>query len=120
MDLQPDAPSTPSTKEAPSPSSPNKEDVFQAFHQWALRNYGDLGKTKTVTRKKYLRIVGILTGEEASTADNAKFRFWVKGKGFQLGLPGEKDEDRALYVPFREKVRAPCMLSCHLHACVRD
>ncbi|ELT98651.1 hypothetical protein CAPTEDRAFT_87799, partial [Capitella teleta] len=66
-----------------------KEDVFRTFHTWALRNYGDSGKTKTVTLKKYNRIVAILTGEEASTADNSKFRFWVKGKGFQMGEPGE-------------------------------
>lgn len=87
----------------------NKEDMYRTFHTWALRNYGDSGKTKTVTRRKYGRIVNILTGEEAPTADNSKFRFWVKGKGFQLshipgGRGGAGGEQRALYVPSREKV----------------
>lgn len=48
-----------------------------------------LSKTKTVTRKKYERIVQLLNGCESSSTDNAKFKFWVKSKGFVLGQPDE-------------------------------
>lgn len=87
--------------------SVNKREMFETFQTWALQNYGDSGKTKTVTRKKYDRIVKILTGEEPSTADNSKFRFWVKAKGFRLG-PSENTErgyKRTIYVPTKPVVR---------------
>ncbi|XP_049625610.1 nucleolar protein 4 isoform X4 [Suncus etruscus] len=81
-------------------------DMYRQFQDWCLRTYGDSGKTKTVTRKKYERIVQLLNGSESSSTDNAKFKFWVKSKGFQLGQP---DEVRAggggakqvLYVPVK-------------------
>ncbi|XP_053810908.1 nucleolar protein 4 isoform X2 [Vidua chalybeata] len=65
-------------------------DMYRQFQDWCLRTYGDSGKTKTVTRKKYDRIVQLLNGSESSSTDNAKFKFWVKSKGFQLG---NSDED---------------------------
>ncbi|KAK3091901.1 hypothetical protein FSP39_023561 [Pinctada imbricata] len=83
----------------------NKKEMFETFQTWALSNYGDSGKTKTVTRKKYKRIVKILNGEEASTAENSKFRFWVKAKGFRLGSPGvphENNERNIVYVPTKQ------------------
>ncbi|KAJ7338794.1 hypothetical protein JRQ81_012696 [Phrynocephalus forsythii] len=64
-------------------------DMYRQFQDWCLRTYGDSGKTKTVTRKKYERIVQLLNGSETSSTDNAKFKFWVKSKGFQLGNPEE-------------------------------
>nr|XP_056710316.1 nucleolar protein 4 isoform X2 [Euleptes europaea] len=64
-------------------------DMYRQFQDWCLRTYGDSGKTKTVTRKKYERIVQLLNGSETSSTDNAKFKFWVKSKGFQLGSPDE-------------------------------
>ncbi|XP_040210068.1 nucleolar protein 4 isoform X2 [Rana temporaria] len=78
-------------------------DMYRHFQDWCLRTYGDSGKTKTVTRKKYERIVQLLNGSESSSTDNAKFKFWVKSKGFQLGqagdlLPGDK---QVLYVPVK-------------------
>ncbi|XP_053570986.1 nucleolar protein 4 isoform X3 [Bombina bombina] len=78
-------------------------DMYRQFQDWCLRTYGDSGKTKTVTRKKYDRIVQLLNGSESSSTDNAKFKFWVKSKGFQLGNtdevnPGEK---QVLYVPVK-------------------
>ena len=88
-------------------------DMYRTFQGWALHNYGDSGKTKTVTRRKYERILAILTGDEPATADNSKFRFWVKGKGFRLGLPPGEGEGlgappacspHTLYVPARDKV----------------
>ncbi|KAM8966330.1 nucleolar protein 4 isoform 2-T2 [Pelodytes ibericus] len=78
-------------------------DMYRQFQDWCLRTYGDSGKTKTVTRKKYERIVQLLNGSESSSTDNAKFKFWVKSKGFQLGnsdevSPGDK---QVLYVPVK-------------------
>ncbi|XP_055481515.1 nucleolar protein 4 isoform X3 [Psammomys obesus] len=67
----------------------SERDMYRQFQDWCLRTYGDSGKTKTVTRKKYERIVQLLNGSEASSTDNAKFKFWVKSKGFQLGQPDE-------------------------------
>lgn len=83
----------------------NKQEMFETFQTWALQNYGDSGKTKTVTRKKHERIVKILTGEEPSTAENSKFRFWVKAKGFRLGHSESKERgDRTIYVPTKHVV----------------
>lgn len=82
-----------------------KRQMFDAFQSWALKTYGDSGKTKTVTRRKYDRIVRILTGEEEATTENSKFRFWVKAKGFKLG-PGtvEGRVQNVLYVPVKPSV----------------
>lgn len=79
--------------EHPAHGSPgnmeSERDMYRQFQDWCLRTYGDSGKTKTVTRKKYERIVQLLNGSESSSTDNAKFKFWVKSKGFQLGQPDE-------------------------------
>ncbi|MBN3311522.1 NOL4 protein, partial [Atractosteus spatula] len=77
--------------------------MYRQFQDWCLRTYGDSGKTKTVTRKKYDRIVQLLNGSESSSTDNAKFKFWVKSKGFQLGVPDEISggEKQVLYVPVK-------------------
>ncbi|KAM4689243.1 nucleolar protein 4 isoform 2-T2 [Discoglossus pictus] len=78
-------------------------DMYRQFQDWCLRTYGDSGKTKTVTRKKYDRIVQLLNGSESSSTDNAKFKFWVKSKGFQLGNADEVNigEKQVLYVPVK-------------------
>ncbi|XP_078317120.1 nucleolar protein 4-like isoform X2 [Crassostrea virginica] len=87
----------------------NKQEMFETFQTWALQNYGDSGKTKTVTRKKHERIVKILTGEEPSTAENSKFRFWVKAKGFRLGHSESKERgDRTIYVPTKHVTDPNC------------
>lgn len=93
------------TKDTDAPTS--RTEMYEKFQSWALQNYGDSGKTKTVTRKKYQRIVRILTGEEHATSENSKFRFWVKAKGFRMGPPPPDDqsrEDQVLYVPTRLQV----------------
>jgi len=74
------------------------------FRSWTLRNYGETGKTKTVTRAKYERIVAILSGLEPPTADNSKLRFWIKAKAFRLGYPLDTDPPTILnrgelYIP---------------------
>nr|XP_003734681.1 nucleolar protein 4 isoform X2 [Callithrix jacchus] len=84
----------------------SERDMYRQFQDWCLRTYGDSGKTKTVTRKKYERIVQLLNGSETSSTDNAKFKFWVKSKGFQLGQPDEVrggggGAKQVLYVPVK-------------------
>ncbi|KAJ7428949.1 hypothetical protein WISP_00395 [Willisornis vidua] len=84
-------------------------DMYRQFQDWCLRTYGDSGKTKTVTRKKYDRIVQLLNGSESSSTDNAKFKFWVKSKGFQLGNSDEVSGGagggkQVLYVPVKTTV----------------
>ncbi|XP_010636385.1 nucleolar protein 4 isoform X4 [Fukomys damarensis] len=84
----------------------SERDMYRQFQDWCLRTYGDSGKTKTVTRKKYERIVQLLNGSESSSTDNAKFKFWVKSKGFQLGQPDEVrgaggGARQVLYVPVK-------------------
>lgn len=75
--------------------------MFNTFQSWALQNYGDSGKTKTVTLAKYARIAKILSGEETATSENSKFRFWVKAKGFKLGRDGST---QILYIPSKSTV----------------
>ncbi|XP_065340914.1 nucleolar protein 4 isoform X4 [Cloeon dipterum] len=62
-------------------------DMFDAFQPWVLSTYGDSAKTKTITARKYARILRTLQGHEVNSADNSKFRFWVKAKGFRVGPP---------------------------------
>ncbi|XP_005998278.1 nucleolar protein 4 isoform X2 [Latimeria chalumnae] len=78
-------------------------DMYRQFQDWCLKTYGDSGKTKTVTRRKYDRIVQLLNGSESSATDNAKFKFWVKSKGFQLGNSDEVNNEgkQVLYVPVK-------------------
>ncbi|GLG94807.1 Zinc finger protein 454, partial [Gryllus bimaculatus] len=93
--------------------------MFQHYQPWVIHTYGDSAKTKTITLRKYARIVRTLRGEETNSVENSKFRFWVKAKGFRLGQPpgyvakpadgivgsqtlsGAKDarDDPPLYVP---------------------
>ncbi|KAK5863956.1 hypothetical protein PBY51_000937 [Eleginops maclovinus] len=96
-------------------------EMFGAFQDWCLRTYGDSGKTKTVTRRKYNKILqtlvqgdeenrnGVFMHEKGNNHINAKFKFWVKSKGFQVGtLRDEKNgsSDRpVLYVP----IKATCV-----------
>ncbi|AWP10009.1 putative nucleolar protein 4-like [Scophthalmus maximus] len=95
--------------------------MFGEFQGWCLRTYGDSGKTKTVTRRKYNKILqtllqgdeensnGLFLHEKSGGHINAKFKFWVKSKGFQVGtLPEGRNgsSDRpVLYVP----IKATCV-----------
>lgn len=104
--------------------------LYSAYQEWAMKTYGDSAKTKTVTRKKYARIVSILTGQETSSVENSKFRFWVKAKGFKLGpLPfdqqtndgdyGNDDDDhqhqgQVLFVPCP---KSPATVSSRFSLC---
>lgn len=65
----------------------NKDDMLATYQPWVIQTYGDLAKTKTITLKKYARILRTLRGDEVVSADNSKFRFWVKAKGFCVGQP---------------------------------
>ncbi|XP_071401969.1 nucleolar protein 4-like [Centroberyx affinis] len=90
-------------------------EMFSEFQDWCLRTYGDSGKTKTVTRRKYNKIMQTLLQNDESDGVyvdnshiNAKFKFWVKSKGFQVGnnILGEHNKKGAsgkpvLYVPVK-------------------
>ncbi|XP_048879558.1 nucleolar protein 4-like [Brienomyrus brachyistius] len=102
------------TKRSRSPVVLDAE-MFGGFQDWCLRTYGDSGKTKTVTRRKYNKIMQtLLQGDEPdgvyveSSTINAKFKFWVKSKGFQVGssvLSGHSQKGGSgkpvLYVPVK-------------------
>lgn len=89
--------------------------LYVCDQTWVLQNYSDSGKTKTVTRRKYDRIVNVLSGDEPPTADNSKFRCWIKAKGFKLGdnlpatclppsLMDSPDIGRLLFMPAKQTV----------------
>ena len=87
----------------------DRDKMYTMFQSWALHNYGDSGKTKTLTVRKYERVVDILTGDESTSTDNSKFRFWVKAKGFRLGssinaTEATSDGRAVLYVPCKNSV----------------
>lgn len=65
----------------------SKLDLFSTYQPWVIQTYGDSAKTKTITVKKYARILRTLRGEECNSSDSSKFRFWVKAKGFHIGKP---------------------------------
>lgn len=92
-----------SSKEKEEKVSSGKFTMFDGFRTWSLLTYGDSGKTKTVTRKKYDRIVKTLDGEDVSN-ENSKFRFWVKAKGFKLDKLPDNPQVRALFVPTKNLV----------------
>jgi hypothetical protein len=110
--------------------------MLDNYTPWVMSTYGDSAKTKTITTKKYSRIVALLrsldkdlsqqphqsqpqppatsgdpgsvppqTAPEPSGSEAAKFRLWVKSKGFHLGPPaGHPDFGRPhsmdiLYLP---------------------
>uniref|UniRef100_A0A3P8U5W2 Nucleolar protein 4-like b n=1 Tax=Amphiprion percula TaxID=161767 RepID=A0A3P8U5W2_AMPPE len=84
-------------------------EMFGEFQDWCLRTYGDSGKTKTVTRRKYNKIPGGGGQERSSGHINAKFKFWVKSKGFTVGSlqDAKLGADRpVLYVPIKATVSA--------------
>ncbi|CDQ87737.1 unnamed protein product, partial [Oncorhynchus mykiss] len=109
------------TKRSRSPVVLGAE-MFSEFQDWCLRTYGDSGKTKTVTRRKYNKIMQTLLQNEESDGMyvdnshiNAKFKFWVKSKGFQVGsnILGEHKKGASgkpvLYVPVKSTVKCVCV-----------
>ncbi|GFR94657.1 nucleolar protein 4 [Elysia marginata] len=95
----------PSKESSSVPAHIKDSEMYRIYNSWALKNYGDAGKTKTVTRNKYERIVRILIGDESSASDNAKFKFWVKAKGFCLSPMKSSSGERILLVPSKHEVR---------------
>lgn len=64
-----------------------KGEMYENYQPWVIQTYGDLSRTKTITLKKRARILKILRGEEQLSAENSKFRFWVRNKGFRTKPP---------------------------------
>ncbi|XP_028265757.1 nucleolar protein 4-like [Parambassis ranga] len=103
----------------PAAAAGGAAEMFGEFQDWCLRTYGDSGKTKTVTRRKYNKILQtLLQGDEENSngvflheksSINAKFKFWVKSKGFQVGTLQDGKNGSAdrpvLYVP----IKATCV-----------
>ncbi|XP_037958979.1 uncharacterized protein LOC119688374 [Teleopsis dalmanni] len=71
-----------------------REHIYELFHPWALKTYGDQAKTKTITMRKKARILKALEGKEHSRPDSSKFRFWVKSKAFTTTRPEGFEEVR--------------------------
>lgn len=96
--------------DGPAAASPRKfqnDTMFNAYQPWVIKTYGDLAKTKTITIKKYARILRTLRGEEVNSAENSKFRFWVKSKGFHIGQPEGYDAKAADRIIGRHAVTSP-------------
>ena len=108
-------------------------EMFGEFQEWCLRTYGDSGKTKTVTRRKYNKILQTLLQQGDDQGDglfvhhhdnnnnshiNAKFKFWVKSKGFLVGTVHDGDAsppDRpVLYVPIKATVSASFLFPLYM------
>nr|XP_046251639.1 nucleolar protein 4-like [Scatophagus argus] len=112
---------SPSSGDPASEAAGGGAEMFGEFQDWCLRTYGDSGKTKTVTRRKYNKILqtllqgdeensnGVFLHEKSNNHINAKFKFWVKSKGFQVrtlqdAKNGSSDRP-VLYVP----IKAACV-----------
>lgn len=102
------------------------------FQDWCLRTYGDSAKTKTVTRRKYNKILQTLLRVDEGNADGlflhdkasaitAKFKFWVRSKGFQVGAAQESGpastQRPVLYVPIRNTVSGSAASSLLVPRC---
>jgi hypothetical protein len=61
--------------------------MFDHYQPWVIQTYGDSAKTKTISLRKYARVLRTLRGQESNSVENSKFRFWVKAKGFRIGQP---------------------------------
>lgn len=105
-------------KEVPATEATgSRSEMFQRYQQWLLKAYGELKKTKTITLKKYDRIVRTLRGLVPTVAENSKFRFWIRTKGFCLGPP-DSAGDQELFVTSL-KVRV-CSQSVHTWSLLRS
>lgn len=76
------------------------------YADWIRRQYSGPGcRAKIVGRTKYEQIVRAVRGELRRAAENSKFRFWVRAKGFRMGrpasdaaVPAHGDDSDSLYV----------------------
>ncbi|VVC26890.1 Hypothetical protein CINCED_3A025195 [Cinara cedri] len=78
-----------------------KEQHRRWYAEWIRRQYSGPGcRAKIVGRTKYEQIVRAVRGELRRAAENSKFRFWVRAKGFRMGRPAaaQVDDSNALYV----------------------
>ena len=110
-----------------------KQHMLSQYIPWVNNTYGDTAKTKTITNKKYSRIISLLRSNTSDSKDAksgngstnivpndtpmiasvggnsggelAKFKLWVKSKGFHLGPPlghtdlGAPGTENTLYLP---------------------
>ncbi|RWS29812.1 Nucleolar protein 4-like protein [Leptotrombidium deliense] len=101
----------------------NHDPMYEHYQEWVSKTYGDSAKTKTVTLRKYNRIAKILKGEESTSIENSKFRFWVKAKGFKLGPlideDGKECSEEVLYVPCTKNAFGLIFLFSEILDCLR-
>lgn len=70
------------------------------FQRWVEANYGENSRTKTITQAKYNKICMYLLGQPGVDTD-AKFRFWVKSKGFRITAADDGQHYGTLFVPVK-------------------
>lgn len=80
-----------------------KEQHGRWYAEWVRKQYDGPGcRAKIVGRAKYEQIVRAVRGELRRAADNSKFRFWVRAKGFRMGKPvpgaAQVEDAASLYV----------------------
>ena len=104
------SPSTPPLNNSASTGS-IRGVMLDQYRPWVMKTYGDSAKTKTITARKYARIVAHLRSndkeinETTGGTEDSKFKLWVKTKGFHLGPPaGHPEQDltesaEMLYIP---------------------
>lgn len=87
------------------------------YAEWIQKQYDGPGcRAKIVGRTKYEQIVRAVRGELRRAADNSKFRFWVRAKGFRMGRPtptgaAQADDGNSLYVVDTRNGGAPAAVS---------
>nr|XP_040572316.1 nucleolar protein 4-like isoform X2 [Lepeophtheirus salmonis] len=96
-------------------SSTVRQIMLSQYSPWVMSTYGDSAKTKTITARKYSRILGQLRAVAGSGVDkeegeysgceDSKFKLWVKTKGFQVGPPSGHPD--ALNSPYSELLYIP-------------
>mgnify|MGYP001792529509 CR=1 FL=1 len=70
------------------------------FQRWVEANYGENSRTKTITQAKHNKICMYLLGQPGVDTD-AKFRFWVKSKGFRITTAEDGQGYGTLFVPVK-------------------
>ncbi|XP_057289874.1 uncharacterized protein LOC130612560 [Hydractinia symbiolongicarpus] len=93
------------------------------FSKWVGNNYGGNTRTKTISKEKYTKICNLIRGDDTNC--NAKFRTWVRNKGFQLlrhdTTTNEIMEDLNgdLYVSLHAKQESTSMGECSIETFLR-
>ena len=82
------------------------ESQRKLFDNYCDQRFGKDGQhsSKTITKAKGQRIVQMLRGDPATEQYGAKFKFWVKQRGFQLVMYTPLGLKDVLCLPAKKKV----------------